>query len=95
MGGLYPVTDSLFMTKANGAFKSPKSMSLIFCDTFLISVNCLLKIYVFSFFLFSACTSMVANNNSLDYPLLVADGAYVYTANSCVMCKCDSANNWT
>ncbi|KAL6346924.1 hypothetical protein AAG906_003041 [Vitis piasezkii] len=42
-----------------------------------------------------ACTSMVANNNSLDYPLLVANGTYVYTANSCVMCKCDSANNWT
>ena len=50
---------------------------------------------MFSFFLFSACTSMVANNNSLDYPLLVANGTYVYTANSCVMCKCDSANNWT
>ena len=53
MGGLYPITDSLFMTKANGAFKSPKSMSLIFCDTFLISVNCLLKIYVLFFSILS------------------------------------------
>lgn len=41
-----------------------------------------------------ACTSMV-NNNSLDNPLLVANGTYVFTATNCVMCKCDAANNWT
>ncbi|KAI5647719.1 hypothetical protein M9H77_33724 [Catharanthus roseus] len=41
-----------------------------------------------------ACTSMV-RNDSLDNPLLVANGTYVFTAANCVMCKCDAANNWT
>ncbi|CAL5341362.1 hypothetical protein CsSME_00025712 [Camellia sinensis var. sinensis] len=40
-----------------------------------------------------ACASMV-RNGSLDYPLLVANGTYVFTAGNCVMCKCDAAN-WT
>ncbi|KAK6129428.1 hypothetical protein DH2020_036830 [Rehmannia glutinosa] len=38
----------------------------------------------------STCSSMV-NNNSLDYPLLVANGTYLFTANNCVRCKCDAA----
>ncbi|XP_059654187.1 lysM domain-containing GPI-anchored protein 2 [Cornus florida] len=41
-----------------------------------------------------ACTSVVSST-SLDYPLLVSNGTYVFTATNCVMCKCDSANNWT
>ncbi|PSS12141.1 LysM domain-containing GPI-anchored protein like [Actinidia chinensis var. chinensis] len=41
-----------------------------------------------------ACTSMVSNN-SLDYPLLVANGTYAFTAGNCVKCTCDAANNWT
>lgn len=41
-----------------------------------------------------ACTTMI-NSTSLDYPLLVANGTYTFTANNCVMCKCDAANNWT
>ncbi|KAL7257302.1 hypothetical protein ACSBR1_003577 [Camellia fascicularis] len=41
-----------------------------------------------------ACASMV-RNDSLDYPLLVANGTYVFTAGNCVMCKCDAAYNWT
>ncbi|GMY05318.1 lysM domain-containing GPI-anchored protein 2 isoform X2 [Fagus crenata] len=41
-----------------------------------------------------ACTSSV-NSSSLDYPLLVSNGTYVYTANSCVKCNCESANNYT
>uniref|UniRef100_A0A2N9FVY8 LysM domain-containing protein n=1 Tax=Fagus sylvatica TaxID=28930 RepID=A0A2N9FVY8_FAGSY len=41
-----------------------------------------------------SCTSSV-NSSSLDYPLLVSNGTYVYTANSCVKCNCDSANNYT
>ncbi|KAK7271903.1 hypothetical protein RJT34_28173 [Clitoria ternatea] len=41
-----------------------------------------------------ACSSMV-RNDSLDYPLLVPNGSYVYTANGCVKCKCNAANNWT
>ncbi|GMY05175.1 lysM domain-containing GPI-anchored protein 2 isoform X2, partial [Fagus crenata] len=41
-----------------------------------------------------ACTSSV-NSSSLDYPLLVSNGTYVYTANRCVKCNCDSANNYT
>lgn len=45
-------------------------------------------------FLSAACTSMV-RNDSLDNPLLVANGTYVFTAANCVMCKCDAANNWT
>lgn len=39
------------------------------------------------------CTSMV-QNNSMDYPLLVPNGTYIFTANSCVRCQCDAANNW-
>ncbi|KAG9141748.1 hypothetical protein Leryth_018131 [Lithospermum erythrorhizon] len=41
-----------------------------------------------------ACTSLV-NNNSLDYPLLVSSGTYIFTAANCVKCTCDAANNWT
>ncbi|WCJ39996.1 LysM domain-containing GPI-anchored protein 2 [Euphorbia peplus] len=41
-----------------------------------------------------ACNSSVSST-SADYPLLVPNGTYVFTANSCVKCKCDSANNWT
>ncbi|XP_057966350.1 lysM domain-containing GPI-anchored protein 2 isoform X2 [Malania oleifera] len=41
-----------------------------------------------------ACTSAVSND-SLDYPLLVSNGTYTFTANNCVMCKCDAANNRT
>ncbi|XP_052194773.1 lysM domain-containing GPI-anchored protein 2 [Diospyros lotus] len=41
-----------------------------------------------------ACTSMVSNS-SLDYPLLVANGTYSFTAANCVRCKCEAANNWT
>ncbi|KAF7843335.1 lysM domain-containing GPI-anchored protein 2-like [Senna tora] len=40
------------------------------------------------------CSTMV-RNDSLDYPLLVPNGTYMYTANGCVKCKCDAANNWT
>ncbi|KAJ1404120.1 Serine/threonine-protein kinase, active site, partial [Sesbania bispinosa] len=40
------------------------------------------------------CSSMV-RNDSLDYPLLVPHGSYVYTANGCVRCHCDAAKNWT
>ncbi|KAK6129429.1 hypothetical protein DH2020_036831 [Rehmannia glutinosa] len=39
------------------------------------------------------CSSMV-NNNSLDYPLLVPNGTYLFTANNCVTCKCDAAVSW-
>ncbi|KAG5547532.1 hypothetical protein RHGRI_013281 [Rhododendron griersonianum] len=42
----------------------------------------------------TACTSMVGNN-SFDYPFLVSNGTYVFTAGNCVMCTCDAANNWT
>lgn len=41
-----------------------------------------------------ACQSMV-NDTSLDYPLLVPNDTYVFTAANCVTCKCDAANNWT
>ncbi|KAG7978404.1 hypothetical protein I3843_05G081300 [Carya illinoinensis] len=41
-----------------------------------------------------ACSSHVSNI-SLDYPFLLANGTYVYTASNCVKCKCDSANNYT
>ncbi|KAK8699160.1 hypothetical protein V6N13_115254 [Hibiscus sabdariffa] len=41
-----------------------------------------------------ACNSSV-RSDSLDYPLLAANGTYVSTANSCVRCTCDAANNWT
>ncbi|CAJ1935435.1 unnamed protein product [Sphenostylis stenocarpa] len=40
-----------------------------------------------------ACSSSV-KNDSLDYPLLVANSTYAYTANECVKCKCDSSNNY-
>lgn len=40
-----------------------------------------------------ACSSSV-KNESLDYPLLVANSSYAYTANECVKCKCDSSNNY-
>ncbi|KAI3736454.1 hypothetical protein L6452_15995 [Arctium lappa] len=39
------------------------------------------------------CKSMVTTNSS-DYPLLVPNGTSVYTANNCVRCRCDAANNW-
>lgn len=41
-----------------------------------------------------ACNSSVSTN-SADYPLLVPNGTYVFTANTCVKCDCHSANNWT
>lgn len=41
-----------------------------------------------------ACSSLISNS-SLDYPLLVPNGTYVFTANNCVRCNCDAANNWT
>ncbi|KAJ7967087.1 LysM domain-containing GPI-anchored protein like [Quillaja saponaria] len=40
------------------------------------------------------CSSAI-RNESLDFPLLVASATYIYTANNCVRCKCDSANNLT
>lgn len=40
-----------------------------------------------------ACSSSV-KTSSLDYPLLVANATYAYTANECVKCKCDSSNNY-
>ncbi|KAL0334514.1 UNVERIFIED_CONTAM: Glycerol-3-phosphate acyltransferase 9 [Sesamum radiatum] len=40
-----------------------------------------------------ACSSMVSNN-SVDYPLLVANDTYVFTATNCVRCKCDAAVSW-
>lgn len=33
-------------------------------------------------------------NDSLDYPLLVPNGTYTFTANNCVRCECSAANNW-
>ncbi|KDP42014.1 hypothetical protein JCGZ_03077 [Jatropha curcas] len=41
-----------------------------------------------------ACNSSVSTT-SIDYPLLVPNGTYFFTANSCVKCNCDAANNWT
>ncbi|XP_030461360.1 lysM domain-containing GPI-anchored protein 2 [Syzygium oleosum] len=41
-----------------------------------------------------ACASAI-RNDSLDSYLRVANGNYVFTANNCVMCTCDAANNWT
>ncbi|KAF7843332.1 LysM domain-containing GPI-anchored protein 2 [Senna tora] len=35
----------------------------------------------------------MVKNVSLDYPLLVPNGTYIYTANGCVRCKCDATNN--
>ncbi|KAF8013187.1 hypothetical protein BT93_I1155 [Corymbia citriodora subsp. variegata] len=40
-----------------------------------------------------ACTSKI-HNDSLDAGLLVPNGAYALTANNCVHCSCNSANNW-
>ncbi|CAL0306066.1 unnamed protein product [Lupinus luteus] len=40
-----------------------------------------------------ACSSNV-KNNSLDYPFLVANATYIYTANNCIKCMCDSTNNF-
>ncbi|KAG8655771.1 lysM domain-containing GPI-anchored protein 2 isoform X1 [Manihot esculenta] len=42
----------------------------------------------------TACNSSVSNS-SLDYPLLVSNGTYVFTANGCMRCSCDSAKDWT
>ncbi|KAI3866206.1 hypothetical protein MKX03_005168 [Papaver bracteatum] len=39
-----------------------------------------------------ACANKV-RNTSVDYPLLVANGTYTFTANNCVKCTCDSDNN--
>ncbi|KAK9944344.1 hypothetical protein M0R45_009917 [Rubus argutus] len=41
-----------------------------------------------------ACTSSVSNE-SLDYPLLVPNNTFVFTASNCVKCQCSSANNFT
>ncbi|OMP06244.1 Peptidoglycan-binding Lysin subgroup [Corchorus capsularis] len=41
-----------------------------------------------------ACNSSI-RSDSPDFPLLVANGTYVFTANNCVKCTCDAANNWT
>ncbi|XP_010548148.1 PREDICTED: lysM domain-containing GPI-anchored protein 2 [Tarenaya hassleriana] len=41
-----------------------------------------------------ACSSSV-RNDSLDAPMLVANGSYAFTANNCVKCSCDASNNWT
>nr|AKK25219.1 CEBiP1 [Populus x canadensis] len=41
-----------------------------------------------------ACNSSVSSD-SVDYPLLVPNSTYFFTANNCVKCKCDAANNWT
>lgn len=38
------------------------------------------------------CNSSVTSD-SLDFPLLVPNATYVYTANECVQCKCDSTSN--
>ncbi|KAG6778046.1 hypothetical protein POTOM_017891 [Populus tomentosa] len=42
----------------------------------------------------TACNSSV-RSDSVDYPLLVPNSTYFFTANNCVKCKCDAANNWT
>ncbi|XP_017236735.1 lysM domain-containing GPI-anchored protein 2 [Daucus carota subsp. sativus] len=41
-----------------------------------------------------ACNSSISSD-SRDYPLLVPNGSYAITANNCVRCKCDAANNYT
>ncbi|KAJ4715871.1 LysM domain-containing GPI-anchored protein like [Melia azedarach] len=41
-----------------------------------------------------ACNSSI-RSDSLDNSLLVANGTYAVTADSCVKCSCDSANNTT
>ncbi|XWS67635.1 hypothetical protein CRYUN_Cryun04dG0022600 [Craigia yunnanensis] len=40
-----------------------------------------------------ACNSSI-RTDSLDFPLLAANGTYVFTANGCVRCSCDASNNW-
>ncbi|XP_010271902.1 PREDICTED: G-type lectin S-receptor-like serine/threonine-protein kinase SD1-1 [Nelumbo nucifera] len=40
------------------------------------------------------CRSNVRNDSS-DYPLVVANGTYTFTANNCVRCRCDSSYNFT
>ncbi|XP_017971749.1 PREDICTED: lysM domain-containing GPI-anchored protein 2 [Theobroma cacao] len=39
-----------------------------------------------------ACNSPI-RSDSLDFPLLAANGTYVFTANGCVRCTCDAAVN--
>ncbi|XVF00778.1 hypothetical protein REPUB_Repub04eG0030700 [Reevesia pubescens] len=41
-----------------------------------------------------ACNSSI-RGDSLDSTLLASNGTYVITANGCVRCACDAANNWT
>ncbi|MBA0833677.1 hypothetical protein Goarm_006102 [Gossypium armourianum] len=41
-----------------------------------------------------ACNSSISGD-SFDFPLLAANGTYLFTANGCVKCMCDAANNWT
>lgn len=41
-----------------------------------------------------ACSSSL-NSSSPDSSMLVANGTYVFTANNCVMCRCDATNNYT
>ncbi|XP_050234579.1 lysM domain-containing GPI-anchored protein 2 [Mercurialis annua] len=41
-----------------------------------------------------ACNSSI-NTDSMDYPLLVPNATYVFTANNCIRCQCNSANNMT
>ncbi|KAG6761743.1 hypothetical protein POTOM_034976 [Populus tomentosa] len=40
-----------------------------------------------------ACNSSV-RSDSVDSPFLVPNYTYFFTANNCVKCKCDAANNW-
>ncbi|KAJ4829738.1 hypothetical protein Tsubulata_020750 [Turnera subulata] len=47
-----------------------------------------------SFLVLAACNSSV-RSDSQDYPLLVANNTYIFTAMGCVKCKCDPSNNWT
>ncbi|RZC45707.1 hypothetical protein C5167_038664 [Papaver somniferum] len=39
------------------------------------------------------CTSMI-RNTSADYPLLLSNGTYTFTANNCVKCSCDSSGKY-
>ncbi|GFQ01868.1 lysm domain-containing GPI-anchored protein 2 [Phtheirospermum japonicum] len=39
------------------------------------------------------CSSRVSNT-SWDYPLLVPNGTYIFTANDCVRCACNAASSW-
>ncbi|KAI3947763.1 hypothetical protein MKX01_034428 [Papaver californicum] len=39
------------------------------------------------------CTSMIRNTSS-DYPLLLSNGTYTFTANNCVKCSCDSGSKY-